>query len=378
MRFLLLALLVLTSCIDDPLIRVRTPDADSEEDPTLLLDGGRFQQDAASSPDAGAPFEDDGGRLKLPDAAETPEEDASTDAGSRDATARPDAASRDASPADADADASTGDTGTECYTETFDPTVDLSDLESTFFNNDAFDVVLTALDRRYPGCAALLRAEASDPYTGSFTDGSSFSDAMASAMTECHEATHGWDYGHSLFYQHFDYWIRGDLQHSLGFNVDGFARSAIRFDIENNSTDLYADLYLTGDQGTRGLLELLDETNCYINGLGAIAAIGDHVQFGISGRDGAVAFLYYVVLYLRRARTTDPQLYATIQADTALKEHIKTQWLRTHFYLAYADMEPHIGIEDGNIRALLYMSHNISEISMLLGRCVDQSNCLCD
>jgi hypothetical protein len=266
----------------------------------------------------------------------------------------------------------------ECYTEPFDPTVDLSDLEASFFNNAPFDAVLTALERRYPGCHALLVAEANDPYTGSFTDGASFSDAMASAMTECHEATHGWDYGHSLFYQHFDYFIRGDLQHSLTFAVDGFPRSEIYGDIEDGSTDLYDDLYLTGDQGTRGLLELLDETNCYINGLGGIAAIGDHVQFGISGRDGAVAFLYYVELYLRRARTTDPQLYAAMQADAALKEHLKIQWLRTHFYLSFADLQPHIGIEDGAIRANLYAPHNIAEITMLLGRCVDRTNCLCD
>jgi hypothetical protein len=67
-----------------------------------------------------------------------------------------------------------------------------------------------------------------------------------------------------------------------------------------------------------------------------------------------------------------------MQADAALKDHVKTQWLRTHFYLAYADLQPHLGIEDGAIRNNLYAPHNIAEISMLLGRCVDRTNCLCD
>lgn len=266
----------------------------------------------------------------------------------------------------------------ECYTEPFDPTISISDLQAQYNGSNALSVLIEALRRRYPAGADLLIEEQDDPYTGSFIDRSSFGTVMDSAGTEVHEATHGWDYSHALFYQYFGYWLRDDLKHQLTFNVDGFPRSQIYGDIADGSTDLYKNLYLTGEQGTRGLLELLDETNCYINGLGATAAIADYIPFGISGRDGAVAFLYYVQLYLRRARTQSPQLYAQMQADTALKEHIQTQWLRAHFFLMFADMSPHIGIRDGEIRANLYAPQNIAEISMLIGRCVDQTNCLCD
>lgn len=266
----------------------------------------------------------------------------------------------------------------ECYVEPFDPTANISDIRSAYRGSNALDSIMEALDRRYPAGRDLLWEERNDPYTGTFIDRSSFGTVMESSMTEVHEATHGWDYSHSLFYQHFDYWLRDDLRHSLSFDVDGFPRSEIYGMIEDGSTDLYKNLYLTGEQGTRGFLELLDETNCYINGLGAIAAIADEVPYGISGRDGAVAFLYYVELYLRRARTQYPQLYQRMQQDAALKDHIKTQWLRTHFFLMFADMEPHVGIRDADIRANLYAPHNMSEISMLIGRCVDQTNCLCD
>ena len=140
----------------------------------------------------------------------------------------------------------------ECYTEPFNPTASLTDLEATFNGVNAFDHVLEALRRRYPACYDLLIEEQNDPYTGSFTDGSSFDEAMQSSMTECHEATHGWDYGHALFYQYFGYWIRSDLQPQLTFDVDGFPRSEIHA-MTDPSTDLYNDLYLT-DPGTRSIL----------------------------------------------------------------------------------------------------------------------------
>ena len=298
-----------------------------------------------------------------------------TDAAVLDAAPRPFDAG---SPVDVGFDIDSGTPpNASCYTEPFDPTVDLSDLQSNW-RSDALGAIMEALRRRWPAGHDLLYEERNDPYTGTFIDRSSFGSAMESSMTETHEATHGWDYGHSLFRQHFDYYLRGDLTHSLSFAVDGFPRSRIHGDVEDNSTSLYRNLYLSGDQGTRGLLELLDEMNCYINGLGAIAAIGDQVPYGISGRDGAVAFLYYLQLYLRRARTTEPTLYATMQGDAALVAHVTTQWLRAHFFLMFADAEPHIGIRDDEIRANLYATHNIAEISMLIGRCVDQTNCLCD
>ena len=363
MSRLALILLVLVGCEDD-LLSGTPASPDRDRTPTVVPDAGVIA-------DGGA----DGGVPSLPDPA-------IFDGGfAADAVAR-DAEGRDAeAPPPVDAgfvDAGAPPPQRECYTEPFDPTVDLSDVEQSFSRRGAFDAILEALRRRYPAGYDLLITEQNDPYTGTFTDGSSFGAAMESSMTEVHEATHGWDYGHSLFYQHFDYYLRDDLTHSLGFNVDGFPRSQIRGMIEDDSTNLYRGTYLTGDQGTRGLLELLDEMNCYINGLGAIAAIADHVPYGISGRDGAVAFLYYLQLYLRRARTTDPQLYGVMQGDAALKEHVKTQWLRAHFFLMFADAEPRVGIRDGDIRANLYAAHNIGEIEMLIGRCVDATNCLCD
>ena len=268
----------------------------------------------------------------------------------------------------------------ECYEEPYFPYIPIDDVRTDFRTRrrSGFNSLKEVLRRRYPAGYDLLVEEQNDPYTGSFVDSSSFSTVMESAMTEVHEATHGWDYGHSLFPVQFSYWLRTDLQHRLTFDVNGFARSEIYQMLEDNSTDLYARTYLRGEQGTREFLELLDELNCYVNGLGAITVTGEELTFGLSGRDGAVAFLYYVQLYLRKVRVEQPSLYQVMQNDSALVEHLKLQWLRTHFYLEYADQIPRIGIRDADIRALLYAPHNMFEISNLIGRCIDPSPCLCD
>lgn len=348
----LFALLLLTACGDTIIFELPSDHDAGPEETGTKLDGGVIVRD---------------GGVSVRDAGETwtPADAGHVDSGVvRDGGVVP----RDGGPP----------TNAECYTEPFDPTASISDIRAAYRSSNALGAIMDALERRYPAGHDLLWSERNDPYTGSFIDRSSFGSVMESSMTEVHEATHGWDYSHSLFYQHFDYWLRDDLKHSLSFAVDGFPRSEIHGMIEDNSTSLYSGLYLTGEQGTRGFLELLDETNCYINGLGAIAAIADEVPYGISGRDGAVAFLYYVQLYLRRARTQYPQLYQTMQSNTALREHIKTQWLRTHFFLMFADLEPHVGIRDDEIRVNLYAPHNVAEIEMLIGRCVDDTNCLCD
>lgn len=343
------ALLLLATACGDTIVYQLPPDHDAGPPPT------------GTKLDAGVPRPHDAGTLVRDGGSLTAHDAGTADAGFRDAGFRDGGVP----------------TPAECYTEPFDPTIDLSDLRGTY-RSDALGAIMAALERRYPAGRDLLWEERDDPYTGSFIDRSSFGSTMESSMTEVHEATHGWDYSHSLFYQHFDYYLRGDLKHSVSFDVDGFPRSEIHGMLEDNSTSLYSGLYLTGEQGTRGFLELLDETNCYINGLGAIAAIADEVPYGISGRDGAVAFLYYVQLYLRRARTQYPALYQTMRNDAALKDHIQTQWLRTHFFLLHADLEPHVGIRDDEIRANLYAPHNVAEIEMLIGRCVDDTNCLCD
>jgi hypothetical protein len=263
----------------------------------------------------------------------------------------------------------------ECYCEPFDATADIADLEAAFNGANWAETMIGVLDRRYPAAADLLVEMQDDPWFGAFTDTSSFGGLMDSVMTEVHEGTHGWDYEHALGQSYFGYWLRADLQFEPP-KIDGFPRSEIYGMLVDDSTSLYADTYLTGDQGTYGWYELLDEMNCYINGMGAIAAVGEQIPWGVSGRDGAVAFLYYLELYLRRARTHYPDLYAQLQGEAEYVELVQTQWLRTHFLLERADAFPELGIYDQEIRAHLHAPDNQAEIEMFIGRPVQASNCL--
>ncbi|MFH1568913.1 MAG: hypothetical protein ABIL09_13020 [Gemmatimonadota bacterium] len=84
------------------------------------------------------------------------------------------------------------------------------------------------------------------------------------------------------------------VQENVEPRIDGFGRGEILPLVEGNATSMYDSTYLTGVQGSYGFAELLDELNAYINGLGAVATLGDEVAYGFSARDGAVTLLYYL------------------------------------------------------------------------------------
>jgi hypothetical protein len=261
-----------------------------------------------------------------------------------------------------------------CYCEPIDPGADISDLEAGYSSAGWAQTMFEVLGRRWPSGRDLLVSEQNDPWFGAFADTSSFAGLMDSLMTEVHEATHGWDYGHATVHD-FAYFLRADLTFHPP-KVSGFPRSEIHGMLENDATSLYASTYLTGTQGTYGFYELLDEMNSYINGMGAIAVVGEHIPWGISGRDGAVALMYYLELYLRRARTAYPGLYEQLQNEPQYVELIETQWLRLNFLLEVADQHQHIGIHDAAIRQLMYAPDNRAEIEMFIGSNLDTSNCL--
>jgi hypothetical protein len=262
-----------------------------------------------------------------------------------------------------------------CYCEPLDPEADISDLEAAYDPGAWSQTMSQVLERRWPAGAALVADLQGDPYFGSFTDTSSFAGLMDGFMTEVHEGTHGWDYGHAGV-DTFAYFLRGDLQYEVA-KVHGFDRSEIYGMLTDDSSSLYSDLYLTGTQGTYGFYELLDEMNCYINGMAAIGVVGEYIPYGISGRDGAVAFLYYLELYLGRARTMYPDLYADLKNDAEYVDLVRTQWLRTHFLMIYAaDLHDHLGIADDAIEANLYAPENMAEIEMFIDHEVEASNCL--
>jgi hypothetical protein len=262
-----------------------------------------------------------------------------------------------------------------CYCEPIDAMADVSDFANGYAG-DWEGAMLGVLQRRWPAGHDLLVEQQDDPYFGAFTDTSSFAGVMDSLMTEVHEGTHGWDWNHALGQPYFGYWLRSDLIFEPP-KIDGFARAEILGMVEGSGTSLYDGTYLTGTQGTYGWYELVDEMNCYINGMAAIGVVGEYIPWGTSGRDGAYAFMYYTELYLRRARTQYPSLYAELRADPEWVELIKIQWLRLHFLAQEAaDLHPDLGIHDDEIEVYMYAPANQAEIEMFIDHPLQASNCL--
>ncbi len=263
--------------------------------------------------------------------------------------------------------------GRDCYEETWYPDASLAPVAARL-RADWQAAAVDAMRLRWPAGHALLAQGAMDDLR-SFGDGASLSALAESMMTVIHEGTHGWDYGHASGNRTFAYFLRGDLTLEIPW-IDGFPRSELLADLPDDATRTYADTYLSGDQGTRGFAELMDEGNCYINGMIALTVLGDAFEgAGISARDGAVAFLLYTQLYLRRARLQHPQVYAELQGDASVRRLVDLQWRRAHYWLSISDQYPALGIADDRIRAHLYTPENLGELNRFLGLTLSASNC---
>ena len=259
-----------------------------------------------------------------------------------------------------------------CYWEDWGDGVSLSGPQGRL-RSDWRGAATEAMEMRWPPGAALMRNDPS--MLAQFGEPGSWSSLMESLGTVIHEGTHIYDYGHANWETTMAYFIRDDLTITTPW-IDGFNRSEIRQDLPDSSTNLYGDLYLTGEQGARGFSELMDEQNCYINDMIAAAVVGDQItSFGWSARDGSVSFLLYMQLYFRRARLNHPQVYDRMRSDPAIQELVLIQWLRTHFWLEISDRYENQGIRDAQIRPHIYTSENLDEMARFLGFPVSESPC---
>jgi len=270
-----------------------------------------------------------------------------------------------------------GDGDPNCYTEPLTPTTSVSDIVNSYGGSGYKDQVINAMSRRWPAGAYLLQAQKNDPYFSQFSDSSSWSGMVGWLDTLVHEETHLFNAYHAQ--------AQGKV-HSLYFREnlivylptdDGFARSQISSELDSAvAGSSYANLYLSGQQGNRGFNALLDELSCYLNEVPALSAFGEYYNGGVSLRDGSAAFLHFMQMYLKVARTSYAQYYASIQANPAYVDAVRLLWLRTHFFYQHADTHPNLGINDAQYRAAAHKPANLAEIDMFIGRKVGDSNCL--
>ncbi len=286
----------------------------------------------------------------------------------------------DANPAAPDAQPGPPDASpsNDCYSEPLFPDADVADLVSAYGGSNWKDELIEAMDRRWPAGAWLLDAQRNDSYFGQFSDSSSWSGMVGWLDTLTHEETHlfnayhAMDVGqaHSLYY-------RDDLIIYLPAEA-GFPRSEIYSMLAPGTDGIYAS-YLQGTQGERGFNALLDELSAYSNEVPAVAVFGEYYPGGgVSLRDGSAAFLYYLQLYLRRARTAHESFYQQAKQNPSYVDAVKYAWLRVHFFYELADQYPELGINDDVYRNEMHQPENLAEIQMFIGHAVGDSSCLLD
>lgn len=342
--------------------------------PLVLL----FACTAELSPRHGRDWPDAGG---LADASFDASWDASSDAGIPDAAVdapQIDAPGFDGGSFDAGMDSGPppDPPGMDCYWEPVDEDADISDLLVAYGGSNWKDELIEVFDRRHPATGWLLNAQRNDSYFGTFSDSSSWTGMVEWIDTLSHEETHlfnAYEAGRRGVRQTI--YLRSDLIFELDASLDGFARSEIRSMVVVDA--IYTDTYLTGEQGSRGFIALLDETSCYLNEMAALAVVGeDYPGFGVSSRDGIFAFLYYLELYFRRAREAHPDVYATLRGSTVVKELVQTMWQRAYFFLPISQRFSSLGISDAEYRAVAMQPANLAEMRMFLGVDVTSSPCV--
>jgi hypothetical protein len=258
-----------------------------------------------------------------------------------------------------------------CYSEDFSPGTSLADLRAAYAPQAWKADVLEALKRRIAGGHALLMSQQNDSQLANFVDTSSFDALMSSLMMVCNGETSIYDYAHATP-SAFTYFLRADLTLQPAI-VPTFARSELAQYITDNATSAY-DGALSGQQGTLDLTAVADDVAAFTNGVACIGAVTDQLTNGISARDGLAASIYYLELYLKRARTVHPSTYAALQASPDWQKVVRYSWARAAFWRKTAS-SPLLAVADAPIWAHVDDSANSSEIALFAGATLSDIEC---
>jgi hypothetical protein len=255
----------------------------------------------------------------------------------------------------------------QCYSETV-TTASLDDLANGFMpgpDGNWLSTALAAVERRAPGTYKLLDTQKGDSQLPGYADPSSFDALMESLYTACSAESSEYDYA-SASVDRFEYFMppAPTIQPK---RINSFPKSEIAGELTDDSTSAYDGTYLQGQQGSWGFVELGDDLSSEINGLACITAVGDHLSGGISARDGTATQLYYLELYLRRARTAHPSVYAALKGDPDWQRFVRYAWARSHFWFAYSLPNANLGIDDARIWAHVHEALNRDEITKFTG-----------
>ena len=264
-----------------------------------------------------------------------------------------------------------------CYSEPIFPDADISGIVASYGGNNWKSELIAALNARHPYTGYLLAAQQNDSYFGQFSDRNHWGGMVGWLDTLTHEETHLFNAYHAIAVGERASIYLGDDQIFYLDSLNDLPRNIVLETLSQNvRAGIYTNTYLTGSQGQRGFNELLDETSCYLNEIGAVASVGEYFPgYGVSLRDGAPALLHFTQKYLQQVRTLSPSLWDRLRNDPVYVEVVLLLWLRLHFLLPYADAFPSLGISDQLYRDALHVDANIQILRDFTGVALEAGPC---
>jgi hypothetical protein len=269
-----------------------------------------------------------------------------------------------------------GGVGTACYGEAVQLAAPIDDLAKAFQpgpGGNWLETALAVLERRLPGGHALLSMQMSDSQLSSFIDSSSFDALMESLYSVCSSETSIRDYDLATP-STFDYFQTATLT-LYATVLATFPKSELIGYISDSATQDYDGTYLQGQQGQGDVTVLADDLASAVNGLACLAAVADHLQGGVGARDAADAQLYYLELYLKRARLAHPTVYAALKADPSWQKVVRYAWARVSFWAQTSAQLGGIAIADKPIWAHVTDPMSRMEIELFTGQSAAQVAC---
>jgi hypothetical protein len=191
------------------------------------------------------------------------------------------------------------------------------------------------------------------------------SDALYAAPTAVHESTHTINFKLSTYERSAFYLPGGAVMSVPRFHGKLFGRNEIIPDLATSELGIYYRTYLVGDIGKQELPVLLDELNAYTHDLitgTALQALIPSYQHR-SERDGLVVFMYYLELYLKRARVAHPQAWQLIAGNTEYRALLQKLWANAETALRAACPIEALGIDDAPYVKKVYSDELVSELT---------------
>jgi hypothetical protein len=249
------------------------------------------------------------------------------------------------------------------YTEaSCDELADVTDIAAAYRPGATRATAEALAKRRYPTGLPFLTVQDDAMLGAWFQRTETFAGVVSHFDAAVHEGSHIWGAKHFNL-RTVSYPVRADLTIETK-RLTNFNRGEILGAIGEDANDSYAKTYLAGPNGAQGFNTLLDEYNAYTHSLATRVCTRDLLgNTRVSARDGILAMMFYVEVYLRLAREQHPADYAAILTDPGHRRLILTVWNRAELWLRKSAPFPALGIDDARLESRAYAADGLAEIT---------------